>query len=279
MRYITSSLLLAAVVAAAPAQSAKRDSGKSPMPCQEPSRMLIVSSPDVEERAPVADVFAKAFPTFIGRSEEDVAKFISKGEKVTTETSENAAKWKRDAVDAGDDAAYALAVTKRGLYVRRAAAEDEDFWKSENKKADELAKKAMKLKREATESADAAAEASRNYIDVLKRSKERNGPAEETVRRAEEESTVAQMTASNLERDADAAAEEAAESYAVVAYALRARASPWDIETFVKRDQMNAEVAMAQERRVKRESFFANKAARKREALHDKALKLRENFK
>ncbi|KAK4494130.1 hypothetical protein PRZ48_014428 [Zasmidium cellare] len=258
MKYIAGSLLLAAVAVAAPTQNVKRDGD--------------VSEP---ERVPVAEAFANTFRTFIGRSEEDVAKWLSKGEKVTTETNEEAAKWKRDVINAGDETAYALAVTKRGLYVRRAEAEDEDFWKGENEKADDLAKKAMKLRREAGVQAEAADEARKNLIEVLKRSP---AASEEEVAAAEEASNAAASTASNLERDADAATKEAAESYATVAYALKVRASPYGIETFVKRDQMNAEVAMSQERRAMRESFFANKAARRREALHEKALKLRENF-
>ncbi|KAF2164881.1 hypothetical protein M409DRAFT_56239 [Zasmidium cellare ATCC 36951] len=254
MKYITGTLLLAAAVVAAPtAQPVERDG----------------------DMAPVAEAFANTFRTFIGRSEEDVAKWLSKGEKVTTETNESAAKWKRDAVDAGDDAAHALAVTKRGLYVRRAAAEDEDFWKSENSKADELAKKAMKLKREAGELAGVAEEARDAFIALLKRSPAASG---EEISAAEERSASTASAAENTARDAEAANQEAAESYATVAYALKVRASPYDIETFVKRDQMNAEVAMSQERRVKRESFFASKAARRREALHERAVKLRGEF-
>lgn len=203
-----------------------------------------------------------------------MTKFISKGEKVTAETTENAAKWRSDAIDAGHEASHAIAVSKRSLYVRGAAAEDDEFWREEHEKANDAAKKAMKLTREAKRQAEHAAEFHSKFIDVLKR----RAASEHEVKEAEDEYTNAQSIANDLKRNADAAASEASEGYATVAYALQVRTSPEDIETFVKRDQFNAEMAMGHERRVKRESFFADKAARKREAIHRKALELREKF-
>lgn len=240
-----------------------------------PWKQLLIRSTEASERAPVAEAFANTFPSFFGRSEEDVAKFVSKGEKVTLETTENAAKWKQNAIDAGHEAEYAINASKRSLYIRRTAADDQDFWRAEHEKADAEAKRAMKLKREAESHAETASEAHDNFIDALKY---RSNMAEE-VKRAEEDFTNAQFIANKLKRDAEAAMEEASESYAIVAYALRARTSSSEnLESLIKRDQFNAEKAMGKERQAKRESFFASKAARKREAIHEQALKLQAEF-
>lgn len=241
------------------------------------TQRLTVST-EIASRAPIAEAFANRFRHFRGRSEEDVARFIAQGEQVTLGRAEKAAKWKQDALDAGDEAEYAITVSKRALYVRGAAAEDEAFWVKEYEKADAEARRAVKLKREAAAHAEAANQAQKKFIDALKRLKNREEDSSEEVKRAEEESTNAQSVATNSKREADAAVEAASESWAIVSYALRVRASPEDINVFAKRDQTTAEMAMGLERRTRRESYFVSKAAREREAIHKRALKLQAEF-
>lgn len=194
--------------------------------------------PEIAARAPIAEAFATTFPGFNGKSSEDVEKFLTKGAQVTAETTSNAAKWKRDAVEAGDEANYAIKISKRSLHIKKQLTADETWIEKETVRADELARKVEKLKREVA-------------------------------------STPENLS---LKREASALTEELAETHATLAYALEIRSSSEGIEFFTRRDQSVAEMAMGKERRVKRESFFQSKAARKREAVHERAVKLRGEF-
>ncbi|CAK4034536.1 Hypothetical predicted protein [Lecanosticta acicola] len=236
MKHFACPVLLVAAAVAAPAPVTKRG--------------------EVAERAPIAEAFASTFPGFYGKSEEDVAKFITKGAQVTTETSAQAAKWTRDATEAGDEVNYAIAMSKRSLHISKRMSEDEEWVEKEYERADSLARRAARLRREAVAAAETASEG--------------KGTAEEV--------RFQSFAALNAKREAETALEEVAEAYATVAYALKIRSSPQSVEFFTTRDQTAAEGAMGRERRARRESFFANQAARKREAVHEQALKLRDEF-
>lgn len=237
MRYFTTFLLLAAAAVAAPAPITRRG-GKSHQAIENAASTRLTLSPEIAVRAPIAEAFATTFPGFTGKSQEDVDKFLTKGAQVTAETTSNAAKWKRDAIEAGDEADYAIKISKRSLHIKKQLTADETWIEKETVRADELARKAEKLKRKIVSSSE----------DV------------------------------SLRREANALTEELAETYATLAYAREIRSSSEDVEFFTTRDQSAAEMAMGKERRVKRESFFQNKAARKREAVHEQAVKLRAEF-
>lgn len=240
MRYFTTSILLAAVAVAAPAPVTRRG-GKSHQAIDNATSyapIILTPSPEIAARAPIAEAFATTFPSFNGKSSEDVERFLTRGAQVTAETTSNAAKWKREAVEAGDEANYAIKISKRSLHIKKQLSADETWIEKETIRADELAKRAEILKREVDDT-----------------------PGEVS-----------------LKREADALTEQLAETYATLAYAREIRSSSEDIEVFTTRDQSAAEMAMGKERRVKRESFFQSKAARKREAIHERAVKLRGEF-
>lgn len=241
MRYFTTLLLLAAAAMAAPAAVTRRG-GKSHQAIDNATSyapIILTPSPEIAARAPIAEAFATTFPGFNGKSSEDVEKFLIKGAQVTAETTSNAAKWKREAVEAGDEANYAIKISKRSLHIKKQISTDETWIEKETIRADELARKTEILKRQI---------ASSNQEDIL------------------------------LKREADALTEKLAETYATLAYAREIRSSSEHIEFFTRRDQSAAEMAMGKERRTKRESFFQSKAAKKREAVHERAVKLRGEF-
>ena len=271
MKYLTTSLLLLAVATAAPLGSVHmQGTSHHNIP---PAERSPHSDADLSDHTPAAAAFKKAFRTFIGRTDQDVDKFMAKAQKTTDEFVEAAAKWKRDAQDATDEANAAFATSKRSLHLRKQMAEDDfdTFVTREYAEAEEKSKVAKKLRREAEEAATLASLAQADHLSSLKRSVDTPSPGEQ-------HSLDLASSASKLRRDADAAADEAQEAFATVAYVLKMRAEDESIDKVVERNQNAAELATVKETRAKKELYFAEKDMRKRVAFFEKEVKLRAEF-
>lgn len=135
------------------------------------------------------------------------------------------------------------------------------------------------MKRKAQVAREAANQANDIFTaTVLQRVSRDSAVTDADVWEAHTAAHEASVLADNIRRETEDAMSDATEAYALVAYALRIQESSESVDAFVARDETTVEGAMTKERQAKRELFFATNAARKREAIHERTLKLRDDY-